>query len=1176
MDLTRRWAIVLVLWLACACLQAGVPERPRFRIAGPAQGLPSTDIKALAHDRDGYLWIGTADGLARFDGIAMQVWRYDPGRSGGLQGNNVQALLVDAGNRVWVAAEGAGVAVLDAQRRHFKHYRMANHPELASDDVWAMARDGDAVWLGTYGGGLTRIARDGSLRTYRERTSGLPSDTVLSLAVDGEGTLWVGTAAGLARREGDRFVAEPLPEQEGGQIVYSVTLQSDGLWVGGAQGVWTRRGGRWSRPAWAPMFERPNALLTIVTGARGDHWIGSQRGLWHQEGTAPPTPVAPGGPAVPRMVSALLQERGGALWVPVFGRGLGFLRSNWRQLAELRGQEDGLGDALYRALGRASGGGVWMAGMGGSIEHMDAANRIAPLASEAFDRLPRIKPVALAEDPAGRLWLAHRNGLVRIAPDGSVTEWTAESEHDPVPATQIAWLLHAADGSQWLAAAGGGVQQRDPASGRVLLDLPAGAASGLGDADIDAMVLGPDDRPWVAGAGGVRRFDGDLRRFVALPALGSARVNALAFDGRDRLWLQRLTGLERYRRQAGGWALEDRIDARSGVPAVAAMAMVIDERHRVWLMTSRGVYRWDPATRHLRHVGGQDNASSEEFLERAALLRDDGVLVAATADGGLRLIDTRMPDVAPGAPILRFEGLAVRRGGHWVDLDPADTVHLRADDREIRIRTRLLAFDDPAGNRYWSHLDGFDPEWVALGASGDRVFTGLAPGRYTVRAKARDAAGNAAVEQALVFVVPPPWWRSVWALAAYLLAAMALLWLVAGAYRQRIKRRHAWQLAEHKRELLEQASEAKSRFLATLGHEVRTPMTGVLGMAELLQGTHLDPRQRAHVDAIRRAGEHLLRLVNDALDLARIEAGKLDLDNRDFTLKPLLDEVSGLMAPVAERKGLAFVGQLHADAPTALHGDRTRIAQILLNLIGNAVKFTETGHVALETSALQPRGVRFVVADTGPGLNEEQQARLFRRFEQADGARTAARHGGSGLGLAISQELAAAMGGRIRVESAPGAGSRFIVDLPLPAAPASTTGDAAPETTAPPVMRRLLLVEDDPIVAETITGLLRMQGHAVQHAGHGLEALTAIATRRFDAALLDLDLPGMDGLALASALRAQGFGAPLLAVTARSDASAESRARDAGFAGFLRKPVTGDALARALEALLSRLPPVPP
>lgn len=1166
----RQAVVALCLWLLCASALAGVPQRPRFRIVGTPQGLPSTDIKALAHDRDGYVWIGTADGLARYDGVGVRIWRNDPEHPDGLPGNNVQALLVDANDRVWVAVEGAGVSVLDVNRRQFTHYRMQTHPMLASDDVWSMAKQGDSIWLGTYGGGLTRVDAQGRMRTWTKEKDRLPSDTVLSLGVDAQGVLWAGTTAGLLRLVGDRFESVALPGEQGPQLLYALSVQPDGVWAGGAQGVWRNSGDRWVRLPWAPMFERPNALLSIVTVAPGDHWIGSQRGLWHQQGESPPVPVALGGPNIPRAISALLGERDGALWAPTLGRGLGYLRSNWRQLAELRGSEDGLQGAMYRALGKASDGGVWMGGLDGQIEHMDTQGGVAPLAQQALDRLRSVKPVAISEDRSNRLWLAHRNGLIRIGSDGAIEEWTSDDAVDPVPAGQIGWLLHVEDGSQWLAAPGGGVQQRDPDTGRILLDLPAGEASGLGDADIESMVAGPSGLPWIAGVNGVLRFDAARKRFVQVPEMGHARVHALAFDGPESVWLERLSGLEHYRLDVGGWTRIASVDKHVGLPAVAANALLVDAGHRVWVTTSRGLYRWDPGRRVLRHPGVQDETSSQEYLERAAVLRDDGVLVAATADGGLRLIDTRMPDPPSARPVLRFDSVAVRRNGGWQDLPLRDGLQFEPGDRELRIRARLLAFDDPPANRYWSWLEGFDRDWVALGNTGERVLTALAPGRYRVRVRALDAAGNPAVEQMLDFVVPPPWWRNAWALAGYALLAVLALAALAQGYRGRLKRRHAWQLAEHKRELAEQASEAKSRFLATLGHEVRTPMTGVLGMAELLRSTRLEPHQRSQVDAIRRAGEHLLRLVNDALDLARIEAGKLQLTSADFALRPLLDEVSGLMAPVAENKGLAFVERIAADVPLAVYGDRTRVQQILLNLIGNAVKFTESGQVAVETLALSPQGVCFVVSDTGPGMNEQQQSRLFRRFEQAEGERTASRYGGSGLGLAISQELAAAMGGQIRVESALGQGTRFIVELPLGHAVSGlpTEFQAAASRAVDTGALRLLLVEDDPIVVEVMLGLLHEQGHAVTHAAHGLAALTEVVLHSFDAALLDLDLPGMDGLALARALRAQGFTEPLLAVTARSDADAEPSAHDAGFDAFLRKPVSGEQLADALAALL--------
>ncbi|MET0328194.1 MAG: ATP-binding protein, partial [Luteimonas sp.] len=325
----------------------------------------------------------------------------------------------------------------------------------------------------------------------------------------------------------------------------------------------------------------------------------------------------------------------------------------------------------------------------------------------------------------------------------------------------------------------------------------------------------------------------------------------------------------------------------------------------------------------------------------------------------------------------------------------------------------------------------------------------------------------------------------------------------------------------------------------------------------------LDTRQRGYAESIRRAGDHLMRLVNDALDLARIEAGRLELDPQPFEPARLVQDIVALCAPMARQKSLAFDLVLDPGLPAWVTGDALRVRQVLLNLLGNAIKFTENGSVGLQVAVEVDGGLRFVVSDTGPGLNTEQRERLFRRFEQAEGARTASRYGGSGLGLAISQELSAAMGGRIEVDSTPGQGTRFQVYLPLPvlAQPPRQLLASGYERITAAISLEILLVEDDQTVSEVIAGLLQSQGHEVVHVAHGLAALSEIAMRSFDIALLDLDLPGIDGLTLAGMMRAHGFTQPLVAVTARADADAESVAREAGFDGFLRKPLTGEMLS---------------
>jgi signal transduction histidine kinase/ActR/RegA family two-component response regulator len=456
---------------------------------------------------------------------------------------------------------------------------------------------------------------------------------------------------------------------------------------------------------------------------------------------------------------------------------------------------------------------------------------------------------------------------------------------------------------------------------------------------------------------------------------------------------------------------------------------------------------------------------------------------------------------------------------------------------------------------------------VDTGNHGEREFAGLAAGDYTLEVQAAGANGqwtHLATPWRIQVQAPP--WERWWAWLGYALLALAAVWFGLWIWRRRLARRHHVEMVEQQRQMAETASAAKTQFLATLSHEIRTPMTGVMGMAELLLSTSLDPLQHDYTQAMQRSGGMLLKLLNDALDLARIEAGRLELEPAPFDPRQLLNDVAQLEQGLAHAKGIRFVLELADDLPERVLGDAVRVKQILLNLANNALKFTEHGKVTLSARRIDG-GLLFGVSDTGPGIPEASQARLFQRFEQAEGPQ---RRAGSGLGLAICRELVEMMGGSIELESRLAHGSTFRVRLPLTEPPVIAPLPAA----AVPSGRvyRLLLVEDDTIVAAVIRGLLEREGHAVTHVANGLAALAELAHADFDAVLLDLDLPGIDGFQIARLIRQRehaGRHLPIVAVTARSGSDDEARARAAGMDGFLHKPLSGEQLASALARVIA-------
>jgi signal transduction histidine kinase/ligand-binding sensor domain-containing protein len=1001
--------------------------------------LPQATVHSILQTRDGYLWLGTYEGLARFDGVRFTV--YDIHRTRDLRGTSALHLLEDHAGRLWIATNG-GLTVREDGKFHTYGMddglpsRMVRvlledgdgtlwigtdrglaerrgdvlraRADLEPGEVWALARTLDgALWVGT-GEGLVRIA--GGEQRHFGTADGLPSAACRVLHVDRAGALWIGTDDGLARYANGAFTVWREADGLGDDYVRALHEDGDGsLWVGteGA-GVVRLRNGVFERYGTAEGLSH-NYVRSLYEDRERNLWIGTNGGVNRlREGKF-------GNYGTPEGLShdfarAVFEDRDGVLWVATDGGGVNRRTADgWSALTT----REGLSHDAVRALAQTTDGAVWFGTRDGLDRFQDGT--ITGFGHLLPNRLVR----ALLADDDGSLWVgAEAGGLVHLRG----TEVTVYTTRDGLGADDVRGIFRDSRGRLWIGTYGGGLSRLE--GGRFTTFR---TVNGLPNDIVFAFHEDADGNLWIGTDSGLALLrDDELHAFGIDDGLYDEKVFRILDDGGDTLWMSSNRGLY--------------VASRKDLLAFAD--------GRIPRIPSVGYGKSDG----LR--ANQCNGTSQP----AGWKSRDGHLWFPTVEGVVEVdpADLKLNRLPP--PVVIEE---VRINGAVVDMRSLD--ELPPGTEQLEIDFTALSFVAPEKVTFRYRLDGSDSTWVEAGTRRTAYYTRPPPGgyRFTVVAANNDGFWNRDGDT-LAFSVATPLTRTWWAWLLYVTIATGAVFSVVfyrfrslaranALLEERVAERTAalddkvrqLEVSERRAHQSEaralEASRAKSVFLSNMSHELRTPLNSIIGFSQILEDRlvgDLSEKHRRFLSNIHRSGQHLLHLINDLLDLSKIEAGRMDLRTETFEPASLLHEVRELMRGVSAEKGIEIEIALAPRLP-AMTTDAGKVRQVLLNLLSNAVKFSPAGSRVVVRATplfageapLRRDGVRFDVVDQGIGISPADQEVIFEEFRQVESnlARTSE---GTGLGLALVRRLVDLLGGAVELDSELGRGSTFSVLLP--------------------------------------------------------------------------------------------------------------------------------------------------
>ncbi len=1243
-NILRNKQIIIWCQFLICCVYAS-EDYIKFEHITSDNGLSQNSVYCIIQDRKGFLWFGTDGGLNKYDGYDFTVFKSDDSDSGTISNNTITSLLEDSDGNLWIGTLN-GLNKYDSLTETFVRY--LNEPDdpnsISSNAILSLFEDSKGnLWIGTDGGGLNKLDRNTSKFTaYRNdplNPNSLSYDQVRAIFEDSEGLLWIGTeGAGLNCFDPEKQIFTVYQHDEtnsgslGNNEVWSIHEDGNGvLWIGTHNGLdrFDKKievFSHYKHVPGNPNSISDNIVFSVLGEDRGKLWICTNNGglnlfdiksekfTRYQNDPASPTSINA------NRVRSIYKSRDGILWVGTDGGGINKYdpqQDKFRLYRHNAANPNSLSENKVRAFFEDHNGILWI----GTDYGLNRFNRRKNQFRRFFhdSRNPgslssnRIR--AIVEDSKGDLWVGtNGGGLNKLRRNtGTFIHYRHDPDKPRSLSGDVIWsMLEDRNGNLWIGTYIHGLNRFDREtetfkSWQWEKDNPQSISDNL----IRTIYEDRFGVLWIGTDNGLNRFNSADESFTLFQhdpkhtgSLSANRVRSIHEDKQGNLWVGTY---------GGGLNLFDRksetfrhYKKRDGLPDDVVYGILSDDNGNLWLSTNNGLSAFNIRNNSFRNFDTGDGLQSSEFNGGAFhKSRKTGEMFFGGVDGFNAFHPDSIQNNSNIPPIVFTDCIRYNVGGiagktiSEKGISGKKHIKLKYNNSILTFEFAALNYRRSFKNRYAYKLENFTEGWIDLGTQRRITFTNLDPGEYTLHVKGSNNDGIWNEEGAsLKLTILPPWWRTWWAYAGYILIFIGIFYSIRRYEMNRQQLKHDFELEHINAKKLKELDHLKSRFFASISHEFRTPLTLIKGPVEQLLNGRFDGNAKDQYLIILRNTRRLLQLINQILDLAKLDSGKMKLKTREENLVTILRGLTNAFESMARQKQIDL--QFHATETEAIAWfDRDKVEKIFTNLMSNAFKFTPSGgriEVQVGMTNYEQKENRddqdiwFTVFNTGKGIPQNKLERIFDRFYQSENKGME----GSGIGLALTKELVELHHGTITVISDPEKSTRFTVMLPLgkdylqpdeisdePLPDSAMEFDTWLEERIVPEKSKPELADNDDLIILVVEDNKDMQAFICEQidssyktmcAENGKTGFEKAAEYIPDLIISDVMMPEMDGFELCEKLKTDERTShiPIILLTAKAAEESKVKGLKTGADDYLIKPFNAEELNVRITNLITQ------